>query len=160
MIHLDSLLEIVNTEIKSGISTLRYSVNGLVRTIEKGNETITYDANENTIIFSDDFDLFLYHKLVSGSFEEVQAAGKKHKYNRVDKLDLFCYAKSRSAQDYMIDRLASVRDLVITGIDNDSAKIFKEETGSDGFDTSHYVFKISYELKYSSDKCNTCLTTC
>jgi hypothetical protein len=160
MQHLDRLVEIVNTEIKTGLSSLRTSVNAIVRRVEKGTETLNYDINEKVISFDDANDVYLYHREIESLYTVIQGRGKKYLYSVSTKMELICYSKLRNAQDYLTDKLSNIKDLEITGSDNDSIKIFKEESGKEGFDLSHYVFKINYNLKYHSDNCTTCLIDC
>jgi len=160
MLHLDSLIELINTEIKTGVSTLRYSINAIVRKVEKGTETLNYDINEKVVTFDDANDIYLYHRQIDSDYAVVRGMGKKYKYAITAKMELICYAKLRNTQDYLTDRLSNIKDLEITGSENDSIKIFKDENGKEGYDLSHYIFKINYSLKYFSDSCNTCLTDC
>lgn len=158
MIYLDSLVEIANDEIIKGITALDYSIHGIVATTERGQEFSIYDINSEQISFDTQDDLFIYHRLLSNDFTVLNAPGKKYKYSIDAKMELICYAKNRDAQDYIVDRLSNVKDLEMTGSDNDSFKIFKEETGRQGGEVAAYVFKIFYTLKYKSDKCNVILS--
>ncbi len=160
MQHLDSLIELVNTEIKTGATSLRHSINAIVRKIEKGKEVLNYDINEKIISFDDANDVYLYHRQIESSYSIIQGRGKKNTYSISAKMELVCYSKLRNTQDYLTDKLSNIKDLEITGSENDSIKIFKDEVGKDGYDLSHYIFKINYSLKYYSDNCNTCLKDC
>ncbi len=160
MTHLDNLIELINEEIKGGLTSLNFSVNGLVRKTEKNKEVLNYDINEKPIFFDSSMDLYLYHFNISSSHEKIQGPGKKYIYSITERMELICYSKHRNSREYLTNKLANIKDLLITGVDSDSMKIFKEETGKDIFDLNHYVFKINYDLKYKSDKCNECLINC
>lgn len=161
MIHLNSLVDLLNVEIESGITSLRSFIVGVTRRVEQNKQLLNYDEKQNIIAFDNAVDINVYHRKLDSSISVIQEKGKKKTYLITARMELVCYSKLDNTQDYLIDRISNMRDFEITGTDDDSVKIFKDEIGSDLFDPLHYVFKILYTLKYQST-CSVCkvLNTC
>lgn len=160
MIHLNSLVDSLNEEIKSGLTSLRSYIIGVTRRIEQNGQLLNYDVKQNTIAFDNTIDVNVYHRKIDSSISVIREKGKKKTYLITARMELVCYSKIDNAQDYLIDKISNIRDFEITGTDDDSIKIFKDEIGKDGFDPLHYIFKIFYTLKYQSANCDTCLNIC
>lgn len=160
MTHLSNLVNVLNSEIQKGVSSFRYCITGIVRNIEQNKQSINYDSKQNVIVFDNTNDFNIYHRKIDSSASVLQEKGKTKLYSIVTKMELVCYSKIENAQDYLINVISNARDFEITGIDDDSVKIFKNEVGQDAFDPAHFIFKIFYNIKYQSSNCETCLSIC
>jgi hypothetical protein len=151
--RINTLVKNLNTTLVSGISGT-CKAHGIVRVVEKGDEKINYDTENNPVVFDDKYSIFFYHKLLKEGFEVLQSRGKGYVYNVDSSIDLIVFCEKSAVYDYLISKLSTVRDLTISESDFDSYKILKEETSIVSYDFKKHIFKINYNLKYKSDECS------
>lgn len=128
---------------------------GIVRVVSKEGVDCNYIEDKH-ISFDDKYANYLYHKIVSESFETIQNRGNIKVYNRTARMILVVMSESRSFDDYLVSKLTKVKHLNILGIDWDSVGIYRREVGGlNSYDPKKYIFAIEYEVVYKSE-CNEC----
>ncbi len=156
---LDEIVNQINTDIKKAVSSV--VAHGIVNTITKSGVTTNYDELGNPIAFDDKSDIYLYHKSGSSSYSELRAAGKTKTYQVTADVTVYVLSKKRNTEDIINTVLSKYKNISITNLNTDGAAIFAKEANIEQFNPAHYVFSLSYQVKYKTsdclkDVCNEC----
>jgi hypothetical protein len=155
----DHLKATVIPALQSGLGTSVFNVYGLIKAVKHGKETIYIELDDDSkscegIHPNDKCDYWAAMLCTQIDTTVLRDIGNKKGYLATARVSLIGYSKTfRQAIDYTVSKLASVKNVTITRINDSSYDVLKVISSEKYYNIQHDLFMISFDYTYKTDFC-------
>lgn len=124
-------------------------LHGLCMQVGRGEETLIKDLeDENPVAIDDNYNLFLYHRLIDGeNFSDPEGRGSGNTYTVTHPMVMVVHTSDAFNAGRLISLLQKESDIVLVSKNHNHIEIIGREFGTlDKFDFRNYLFEIRYNI--------------